>query len=109
MGQSYVIAAWRTCTSGIMPKSSEKGVSLTVISVSYKIITFLPTTGESTQESSSVLEVEADVDDAEIICTALICCKNAEVTYNKYLVSTSSPSSLFRCLLFNRWRSGLVV
>ena len=47
MGQSYETAAWTTGTSGIMKKSSEKGVTLTVISVLYKIIALLPTTGES--------------------------------------------------------------
>ena len=40
MGQSYATDAWKTGTSGIMPKSSEKGVTLTVISVLYKIIAF---------------------------------------------------------------------
>ena len=39
-------AACKTGTSGIMPKSSDKGVTLTFISVLYKIIAFLPTTGE---------------------------------------------------------------
>ena len=47
MGKSYVTAAWTTDTSGIMPNSSEKGVTLTFISVLYQIIAFLPTTGES--------------------------------------------------------------
>ena len=47
MGKSYATAAWTTGTSGIMPKSSEKVFTLTVISVLYKIIAFLPTTGES--------------------------------------------------------------
>ena len=47
MGQSHATAAWTTGTSGIMPKLSEKGVTLTVISVLYKIVAFLPSTGES--------------------------------------------------------------
>ena len=40
MVQSYVTSAWTTGTSGFMPKSSEKEVTLTVISVLYKIIVF---------------------------------------------------------------------
>ena len=89
MGKSYVTAAWTTDTSGIMPNSSEKGVTLTVISVLYKIIAFLQTIGESAWESSSILEVEADVDDAEIFSTALIWCANAEDIYNPTPVSTN--------------------
>ena len=46
MGQSYATATWTTGTSDIMKKSSEKVVTLTVISVLYNIIAFLPTTGE---------------------------------------------------------------
>ena len=72
IGQSYATAAWTTGSSGITPKSSEKGVKLTVISVLYNIIAFLPTTGDLAREYSSVLEVEADVYDAEIFSTALI-------------------------------------
>ena len=46
IGKSYRTNAWTTGDSGIMPKSSEKGVTLTVTSVFNKIIAFLPTTGE---------------------------------------------------------------
>ena len=98
MVQSYTTTAWTTGTSGIMPNSSEKVVTLTVISVLYKIIAFLPTTGDSSCESSSVLEVEADVYDAEIFRTALICCANAENVSNLSPLSTSSASYSFQCL-----------
>ena len=54
---------------------------------------FLPTTGELAREYSSVLEVEADVDDAEIFSTDLICCANLEDISNPSPVSTSSASS----------------
>ena len=89
MGQSYATAEWTTGASGIMPKSSEKVVALTVLSVLYKIVAFLTTTGESEWESSSVLEVEADVDYAEIFSTDLIWCANAEDISNPSPVSTS--------------------
>ena len=108
MGQSYATASCTTGTPGIIPKSSEKGVTLTVISVVYNIIAFLPTTGESAWESSSVLEVEVDVDDAEIFRTTLIWCANAEDIYNPYPVSNSSASSLFQLLWFNHRRADLV-
>ena len=98
MGQSYSTASWTTGTSGIMPKASEKVVTLTVISVLYKILAFLPTTGESALESSSVLEMEVDVDDAEIFSTALIWCANEENISNPSPVSTSLASSSFQLL-----------
>ena len=44
MKKLYATATWTTGTSDIIPKSSEKGVTLTVISVLYKIIALLPTT-----------------------------------------------------------------
>ena len=108
MGQEYANAACTTGTSVIISKSSEKGVTLTVISFLYKIIAFLPTTGESAFESSFVLEVESDVDYGEIFSTALIFCANAEDISNPSPVLTSSASSLFQFLRFNCWRSVLV-
>ena len=69
LGQSYATAAWTTGTSGIIPKSSEKGVTFTVISVLYNIIAFFPTTGESACESNSVLDWEEVEDDAAIFIT----------------------------------------
>ena len=98
MGKSYTTAAWTTVTSGIMPKSSEKGVTLTVISGLYHIIALLPTNGKSVRESSYVLEVEADVDDAKIFSTALILCVNVEDISNPSPVSTSSASSSFQII-----------
>ena len=59
-------------------------------------------------KSSSVLEVEADVDDAEISSTDLIWCANAEEISNPSSVSTSLASPSFQLLLFNRWRAGLL-
>ena len=76
--KSYETAAWITGTSCIIPKLSEKGVTLTVVFVLWSIRASFPTTRESAWESNSVLEVEPDVDDAEIFNTALICCANAE-------------------------------
>ena len=80
--QSYATVACTTGVSGIIPKSSEKGVTLTVISVLYRMIEVLPTTGEFSCESSSGVELEADVDDAEIISTAMMCWSNIEDIFN---------------------------
>ena len=99
MEKSYEIAVQKTGTSGIMPNSSKKGVTLTVISVLYIITAFLPPTGESARESSFVLEVEADVDDAEIFSTTLLWCATAEDISNLSPVSTSSASSSFQLLI----------
>ena len=46
MVQSYATNELTTGTPGIISNSSEKGFTLTVISVLYKIIVFLTTTGE---------------------------------------------------------------
>ena len=59
-------------------------------------------------KSSSVLEVEADVDDAEISSTALIWCANEKDISNPSPVSTSLDYSSFQLLWFNCWRAGLV-
>ena len=56
----------------------------------------------------TVLEVKADVDDAEIFSTALIWCTNEEDISNLSPVSTSLAPSSFQLLCFNRWRAGLV-
>ena len=75
IGESYATAACTTGTYGMTPKSSEKGDTLTVMSVLYKIIEFLSTTGESVCGSVSVLvcEDDDDDDDDDIRRKLLIC------------------------------------
>ena len=113
IGQSYATAAWTTGTSGIIPKSSEKGVTLTVISVLYKIIAFSRTTGESACESSSVLDWEEEEDDAAIFITELMCLANVVDIVLASPASIFPSSSSFQMRLpvlwLRRWSAGLLV
>ena len=103
IGQAYTTDACTTGTSGMTPKSSEMGDTLTVMLVLYKVIEILPTTGESVHESVSILVCEYNEDDDDI---------RRKLKASKiFLLSPSFLTSFsFHDLLwFKRWRARLCV